>query len=333
MNSRACVLAAVAALLLAFGNARAQTSARAETSYKLVKTIDLPGTRGGTGGMIAVDGESGTVWVAQAPSGSVVVIETRDNTVRRVIDGIDGPRGIGFSEHYAFVSDDANNAVLVVGKRSLEKATVLKPAGRQPDAVYFDSRHGTLWIAAAGGEATVFKAVGQGGFKRLAGLRLKPASAGERPGIGLYLAGKERIFQPSGDAIDVINPVNRKIEHVWKLDGAGRVTSLAYDAKTDRLVAGTAANELMILDSRAGKLAAKIPVKGAVGQVSIDPALRRAYAADQAGQVDVVDLDHNILLAVLPSEPGLHSLAADGNSHFLYVYRDRANKIDVLAPR
>jgi DNA-binding beta-propeller fold protein YncE len=66
--------------------------------------------------------------------------------------------------------------------------------------------------------------------------------------------------------------------------------------------------------------------------VGVDSALRRAFVADRAGQVDVIELDHGLLLAAIPSEPEAHSLTVDPRTHLLYVYREQSNKVDVLAP-
>lgn len=330
---RAAILLAGVAVAGAHAFAQTTPPQQPPAALKLVKTIDLPGAKGGLGGAIAVDTDTGTVWLAQAPNRNVVVIDTKSNTVRQALEAAESPSGIGFSEHYVFVADAANAAAVVIGKRSLERATTLRAVGARPGGAYFDNKHGTLWVAAANGEMTVFKAVGRGGFKRLAGLRLKPSPPKAAPGTGLYLAIKDRLYQPVDDAIDVINPTNRRVEHVWPIASGGRIASLAYDAKSDRLVAGSEGSEILVIDAKSGKLVAKVPVAGKAGAVAIDPGLHRAYAANAAGTIDLVDLDRNRLLASVASEPGLHALAVDPSTHLVYVYRDQANKVDVLAPQ
>ena len=340
MRRLAIALLAAAALALGAGDAAAQmngptsgqTSSPPVAPYKLVKTIDLPGARGGTGGEVALDPDTGTVWLAQAPNASVVVIDTESNEVRQVIEGIERGSGIGFSEHYAFVSDGAANTVVVIGKRSLEKAADLKPGGTEPDGVYFESKRGEMWVTASSGEMTIFKAVGHGGFKRLAGLKLKSGPAGKAPGTGLYLAAKDRLYQPVDEVIDVIDPASRHIEHSWKAAGAGRIASVAYDAKTDRLVAASSGRGVLVFDAKSGKLMAQVPIEGKLEAVAVDPALRRAYVADRAGTVDVIDLDRSLPLTAIPSEPEVHSVTVDPETHLLYVYRDHGNKVDVFAP-
>jgi len=341
MRRLAIGLLAAAALALGAGDVAAQTqgagpgqpSDPAPPAYGLVQTIDLPGAKGGASGEVALDLDTGTLWVAQASNHSVVVIEAESNKVRQVIEGIERGSGIGFSEHYAFVSDAAANAVVVIGKRSLERAADLRASGAEPDAVYFDPKRGELWVTAGTGEMTVFKAVGHGGFKRLAGLRLKSSPVKQAPGVGLYLASKDRLYQPVDDGIEVINPASRHIEHSWNVSGASRVASLAYDAKTDRMLAATAARGVLALDAKSGKIAAQVAFQGRLQAVAVDSALRRAYIADRAGRIGVIDLDHNLLLATIPSEPEAHSLAVDSRTHLLYVYREQSNKVDVFAPQ
>jgi DNA-binding beta-propeller fold protein YncE len=334
-------LARAAGFLLALSSASAgaQTQAPAAAPagplgpYKLVKTIDLPGARGGAGGQIAFDAETASVWVAQAPSKNIVVIETGANTVRQVVEGIQSPSGICFSEHYAFVADTAANATAVIGKRSLEKATSLKLVGQQPDNVYFDTKNGALWIAASGGEITVYKAVGHGGLKRLAGLKLKPAPAKEPLGRGIYVASKDRIYQPVDDRIEVIDPMSRRSEHAWKVADAVRITSLSYDAKADRLIVGTVGKFVAFIDAKTGKEVGKVALKGEIGAVASDPSTRHAFAADRAGQIAVIDIDRTSLAALIPSDVEVQALTLDPHSHYLYVYRDQANKVDVFEPR
>ena len=334
--------ALLAALLVAGGNslaARAQTgtapsaAAKASSSYAKVKTIDLPGTRGGTGGGVAFDADTATIWLSQAANRNLVVIETGANDVRQVIEGVDPAREIGFSEHYVFIGDAADAAALVIGKRSFEKAAALKPVGARPGPVYFDTRQGQLWVASAGGEMTVFKAVGRGGFKHLAGLKLHPHPPAGTLGNGLYLPLKDRLYQPVDDVIDVINPKSLKLEHVWSAALGGRVTSLAYDAKADRLLAVGEAAAVVVIDARSGKPVGRAAIRGKAGAIATDSALRRAYVADAAGLVEVLDLDHDALVASFASEPGVHALAVDPRTHYVYVYRSRANKLEVFAPR
>lgn len=68
--------------------------AAAQTGYKLVKAIDLPGSKGGHGDWVTFDPRTNTVWLSQSPDHNVVVINTRANTVQGVIPGIENGNGI-----------------------------------------------------------------------------------------------------------------------------------------------------------------------------------------------------------------------------------------------
>ncbi|HLI14125.1 MAG TPA: hypothetical protein VKY65_21235 [Alphaproteobacteria bacterium] len=322
------LVAAIAVLVLASAPAWSADA----VAYKLVKTIDLPGSKGGKGGEVAFDPDTGTVWLCQSPNRNIVVVETKTNTVRQAIEVIDNGGGIAFSEHFAFISDRMDNTTTVIGKRSFETAVALKPDGNSPGATYFDPKHGTLWVT-SGSEMTIFKAVGRGGFKRLAGLRLVPYPVKQGAGQGIYVAAKDRIYQPVDGVVDVINPNSRQVERAWQPGEAGRVTSIAYDTKSDRLILGTDAQAVLVLDAKSGKLLHTIPVGGKIGAVAVDAGLRRAYAGDLRGRVDVIDLDRNAVLTTLPSEPEAYGLTVDPTTHFVYVYRSMSNKLDVFAPK
>src|ERR1700732_2687821 len=62
-------------------------SAYAATNYKLVKTIDLPGDKGGHGDWTTYDPQTKLVWLSQSPDHNVVVIDTAKNSIAHVIEG------------------------------------------------------------------------------------------------------------------------------------------------------------------------------------------------------------------------------------------------------
>lgn len=323
------------ALALAI-SASAPTGRAAEPElapYKQIKIIDLPGAEGGNGGAMAFDADTGTVWLAQSPDRNVVVIETKGNSVNRVIDGVERPRGIAFDPHLAFVADADAAKLIVLDKRSFEKVATLDRVGAHPEAIYVESDHGTVWVAATDGELTAFEPAGEHGFKRVASLELNTAHGKAPLGTGLYVAERQRIYQPVAGGIVAIDPALRTVDYRIRLDRVGRIGCLAYDAKSGRLIAGTDRHRLLFIKAATGTLIGVLRLKGEIGALAVDPGMGRLYAADGAGTVDVIDLAHVTLLATLPTETGVHALALDPGSHLVYVYRGHANKVDVLAPQ
>ena len=69
----------------------------AQAHYKLVKTLDLPGTQGGHGDWTTFDPASKTVWLSQSPDHNVVVIDAATLAIKSVIPDIKNGNGIAHS--------------------------------------------------------------------------------------------------------------------------------------------------------------------------------------------------------------------------------------------
>lgn len=327
-NIGALGVPAVAFLLAISGNAGA-----GPTEYTLVKTIDLPGDKGGHGDWVAFDTATDTVWLAQAPDHNVVVIDAKTNRIKKVIDGIEEGNGIALSAHDAFLADGKGNKVVVVDKRSYAKKAVLTDVGKTPDGLYWDARAGMLWVAADDdNQLTEFKA-GKDGFKKVGSLKLEPNPAKDGPDVGTFVAAQGRIYQPVDNKVDVIDARTMKIATVWDPGVKGSTKTIAYDAKSGHLVIGTTDQAVLIADAKDGKVIARVAVAGAVDESVVDGSARRAYVGDKAGHVDVIDLDTNTLIASIPSDKDMHTLTVDPRTHAVYVYRDQGNKLDVFAAK
>ena len=113
-------------------------AAMAGSNYKLIKTIDLPGSKGGHGDWVAYDSPSKTVWLAQSPDNNIVVVDTGSMAVKAVVAGIANANGIAISANYAFAADPDKNLLVVIDKNTLKTVASLKPQGKTPDGVVYD---------------------------------------------------------------------------------------------------------------------------------------------------------------------------------------------------
>jgi DNA-binding beta-propeller fold protein YncE len=302
--------------------------AAAQTEYKLVKTIDLPGDKGGHGDWTTFDSDTRTVWLAQSPDHNVVVIDAATNQVKGVIPGIEDGNGIALSPRYAFLSDNKGGVTIVVDKRSFKKIATLQPEGKGPNGTTYVAKTGNVYISSDSNDMTVFRA--QEPFEQVGHFKLRPDPAKDGPDVALYVAAKERLYQPDDNAVDVIDPRGNKIVAVWKPGIEGQAKPIVYDRKTKHFILGTTDLKMLVLDGRNGKVLAAIPVKGKVDETVIDEGARRAFVGDKAGVVEVIDLDHDKVVDTLPSEPNVHTLTVDPKSHTVFVYRNESNKVDVF---
>ncbi len=301
--------------------------AAAQTGYKLVKTIDLPGSKGGHGDWVAFDPATSMVWLSQSPDHNVVVISAKANSVKGVIPGIEDGNGIDVSAAYAFLADNKSNTTVVVDKQSLKKIAKLKAFGNGPDGVTYVGATGDIYVNSNSDDMTVFS--GKPPFKEVTHFRLQPDPAKDGPDIALLVPSQARLYQPVDNVVDVIDPQANKVVDVWKPGIKGSAKPMVYDAKTNHFILGTTDHKMLVLN-KDGSMVGTIPVKGAVDETVIDEGARRAYVGDKAGVIEVIDLDQNKIVDTLPSEKNVHTLAVDPNTHDVYVYRNESNKVDVF---
>jgi DNA-binding beta-propeller fold protein YncE len=302
--------------------------AAAGSGYKLIKTISLPGDKGGHGDWVTFDRQTDTVWLAQSPDHNVVVIDAKTMTVKGVVPGIANGNGIAVTPQYAFLAYADHNDVVVVDKNSLKIAARPKPQGKTPDGVAYDWRSDLVYVACDdSNDMTVFR--GKPPFPRIAHIRLRPNPDKDGPDVPTYVGAKKRVYQPVHNVVDVIDPATNTIATIWKPDVRGDTKPMAYDAKTNRLFMGTTDKKMLVLDADSGTVVASIPLKGSADETAIDESVRRAYVGDKAGN-EVIDLDTNRVVDTLPSEKNAHTLTVNTTTHDVYVYRGESNKVDVF---
>jgi len=324
MSRRMLTLALTTAVTLL-----AAVPALAGSGYKLVKTIELPGSKGGHGDWVAFDRQTDTVWLSQSPDHQVVVVDAKALAVKGVIPGVANGNGIAVTPRYAFLADADGNDVVVVDKVTLKNVATLKPQGKTPDGVVYDWRADRIYVTCDdSNDMTVFK--GKPPFAQIGHIQLQPNPDKDGPDVPLYVGSKKKIYQPVHNVVDVVDPATNTVATIWKPDVKGDTKPMVYDSKTNHLFMGTTDKVMLVLDADSGATIASIPLKGSVDETAIDEAARRAYVGDKAGNIEVIDLDGNSIVDALPSEKNVHTLAVDTRTHDVFVYRNESNKLDVF---
>jgi DNA-binding beta-propeller fold protein YncE len=300
------------------------------SGYKLIKTIHLPGDKGGHGDWTTFDPATDTVWLSQSPDHNVVVLDAQTMSIKHVIPGIKDGNGIALTPNYAFLSDNGSDVTVVVDKNTFEKVATLHPQGKGPNGTVFDPKIDTVLVTTDSDDATVFSA--QKPFTVVGHFRLQPDPAKDGPDVGLYVPSLDRVYQPVDNVVDVVDLNTRTVTQVLKPGIEGSAKPIVYDSKTDRFILGTTDMKMLVLDGKTGNVVSSIPVSGKVDETVIDEAARRAYVGDKAGKVEVIDLDQDKVVDTLPSEPNVHTLAVDTKTHRIFVYRNVSNKVDVFEP-
>ncbi|WP_336489443.1 hypothetical protein [Methylobacterium nigriterrae] len=300
--------------------------------YALLKTINLPGTVGGHGDIVAFDADTKTVWLAQSPDNNVVVIDTTTNTVKATIPNIGNANGIALTPQYAFVADVTNNTTDVIDKHTFQVVAQIHQTGTTPDGVIYIPS--TNQVAVASDDANVLDFINASGpFTQTASIQLQPNPAVSGPDVPLYVPQKDLIYQPDDQQMDVINPHTGAIVNTFNLVSTGTVKPAVYDPVTNHLLVGTTNNQLLVVNPDTGAILQTIAIPGSVDQGTIDVSARLAFFGDKAGTADIVNLDTNQLVGGLPAEKNMHTLDVDPTTHDVYVYENNRNTVDVYGPQ
>jgi DNA-binding beta-propeller fold protein YncE len=297
--------------------------------FSLVTTIQLPGTVGGHGDWVTYDPATHTVWLSQSPDNNVVVIDTKTNTVKTTISGVDNANGIGITPQYAFVADATNNVTDVIDKYTYQIVAKIPQTGTTPDSVTYVPATGEVYVASD--DANVLDALSaQSPFAETASYPLTPSSTG--PDVATYAKGL--LYIPDGTQVDAVDPATGAILASPTLVSTGAVKPGVYDPVTDRFFFGTTNDQIEVVSggSGAGKIGSvigTIDIPGSTDEAAIDVRARLAFFGDKAGEVDVVSLDTMKIVATLPAETGMHTLTVDPHTHELYVYENNRNVVDV----
>lgn len=303
--------------------------ATSTSGYSLLNTINLPGTQGGHGDIVAVDSDTGTVWIANSPNNSVNVINMASNTVVATVPSVGAANGIAFSPDYAFVADPTNNTVHVIDKHDYHEVTQVHQTGTTPDGVVYIPSTGEVAVASDDANTLDFinaHSLVQTNPSTLLIPEYNPAG----PDVPSYDAVHKWIYQPDAGALDVIDAQSHQIINSFNLVTTGTVKPVVYDPVTDHIIAGTTNNQLLVLNAESGAVLKTIAIPGSTDQSAIDVSARLAYFADKSGTVDVVNLDTNQLVNKVPTLANTHTLDVDQATHNLYVYEGDVNKVDVF---
>lgn len=319
--------------ILAFGLAIllvGMASANAQSHYKLIKTIDLPG-KGGHGDWVTFDPKTDTVWLAQSPDSNVIVIDARKLEIKAVIPDIVDGNGIATDGKFAFVTDATNNKLNVIDETTFKRIASVDTSGKKPDGVAIDTRRGNVYVGNDDSNTTtVFQ--GKPHFKQIGSIQLQPNPAKDGPDVNLYVPELDRVYQPVDNVVDVINPNTAKVEAVWDFGLKKAAKPMVYDSKAKHLIIGSRDKKILIVDPK-GKLLDSIPFEGGkIDEIAIDVKQRRLFLGDKDGSLEVIDLDSNQVVDHLPAEKDTHTLAVDSKTHRIFVYLNKSNKVSVFEP-
>jgi DNA-binding beta-propeller fold protein YncE len=275
--SLVCMFVLLSLVMVPLAVSSAQVAATA--SYKVTNRFSL----GGAGGWdyLAVDSPARRVYIAR--SDRVMVIDADSGKLVAEIGGMERVHGVALAADLGrgFISSGGQGKVVAFHLEALKAITDIA-AGKNPDALVYDSRWKRVWAFNGGdNSASVLDATSLAPVRTIA-LPGKPEFAVLDPHGQIYVNLEDK------SAIARIDAHTMEITAQWPLAPCEAPTGLAIDVEKGRLFAGCGNAKMAILEIASGKLLATVPIGKRCDGVAFDPAAGAAVSANGEGTLTVV---------------------------------------------
>lgn len=254
----------------------------AQPLLELVSTIPMPGVKGRID-HFSSDPKDHRIFIAALGNDTVEVLDTQ-RWQRGSIPGMSEPQGVFYvaDSSRLFIANGRGNRVDIVDATSL---AVLKRIEGMDDA---DN------VRYEPGSRKVFVGYGKGA------LRILDPASGESGG-DIPLPGHPEAFQleqagnrvfvnvPSARSVVVVDREKRETLAKWETPGVSENFPMALDEKGHRLFVGARSPAmLLVYDTGAGKVVARIPIGRDTDDLFFDAEHKRIYAICGEGRIDVI---------------------------------------------
>jgi DNA-binding beta-propeller fold protein YncE len=282
------------------------------SAYKLVNKVTL----GGEGGWdyFDVDPSTGHVFI---PRGDHILVVDSSGKQLADIGNAHGTHAIVFAPELksAFLSADESIDVLDTDKMQIARS--IKLAGKDPDAILYDSASKRVFTFNGGGS--------------------KDATAVDITADNIVgsvpLGGKPEFAQTDGDGHIYVNIEDKnqiiafdsktlKILHTWPIAPCNEPSGLAIDVEHKRLFAGCHNQLMTMVDYTNGKVVATVPIGKGVDANRFDPATGLAFASCGDGTITVAHEDSPDKLSVvqtITTQRGARTMTLDTKTHNVYT--------------
>ena len=282
MNTSA--LSWAAAVLAVFCLGVVTVAAESGTPLKLRTTVALHGVEGRID-HFAFDPAGERLFVCALGNNTVEVIDLRSSQRIHSITGLGSPQGIAYipESNRLFVANDKGGVCNIYDGNSLQ------PVGQfslkdDADNVRYDVATKQIYVGfGSGGIAIINSAEG----KQVGSIKL----AAHPEAFELEQHGN-RIFAnvPNARQVAVIDREKREVITRWNTDLAFGNFPMALDEADHRLFIGCRLpSKLVVLNTDAGDVVAKIDISGDCDEVFYDGKRHRVYAICGAGKIDIIE--------------------------------------------
>jgi YVTN family beta-propeller protein len=331
---RAVVMIVAAAMPL---TVVAVTAVPASAAGGYTVTATIPVGSGPNG--VAMDPAAGTVYVANATSGTVSVIDGATDAVTATIPVGSGPSGVAVdpAAGTVYVANSGSGTVSVIDAAT-NGVTATIEVGSYPNGVAVDLAAGTVYVANTGGATVSVIDVATNAVTATITIRpsspdvlADPYAVAVDPAAGTVYVTDEN--PGSNGAVSVIDVATNAVTATIRV---GQVPEgVAVDPAAGTVyVTDEFQSAVSVIDVATGTVTATISVGRPIG-VAVDPTAGTVYVAGNDDTchgdcVSVIDVATNAVIDTIPG--GLPGVAVDPSTHTAYVTSSGDNAVLVISP-
>ncbi len=265
----------------------------------------------------SVDTVSGRLYVAHMNAGTLLVFDTRGDSVVADLPGFPSVHGVlgvpALGKVFAAATGERDVAVVDAG--TLETTARLGPI-RYPDGLAYAPGTGRVFVSdEAEGQELVLDARADTVIGRV--------DVGGEAGNTLYDPGSGCVLVAvqTRQELAAIDPTTDRVVGRYPLEGSDRPHGLAVDAARRLLFVADEGNAtLLVVDLTTMTVLARHPVGRGPDVLALDPGLARLYVAAEGGVVSVFGVEAQDVRPLGELHiPHAHTVAVDPTTHRVYL--------------
>jgi hypothetical protein len=283
-------------------------------TYHVARTIPVAGD--GFWDYLAWDGVRHRLFLSHGTE--VDVVDDRTGQVSGRIADTPGVHGIALAQDLGrgFVSNGRDGTITLFDLARLETTGRVPVAGRNPDAILYDSvSRRVLTFNGGSADATALDA-GTGRIVGQVALGGKPEFAVADGHGGVYLNDED------AGAILHLDAAHLAVTARWPMPGCESPTGLALDRAHGRLFSTCSNGRMMVVDAETGRTVAVVAIGRGTDGCAFDAGTALAFASNGEGTMTVVremSPDSFLVAATVPTRRGARTVTLDPATHRVFT--------------
>jgi DNA-binding beta-propeller fold protein YncE len=284
------------------------------SEYKIINKISVPVN--GKWDFVTFDNSSRRLYISH---GSVMqVIDVDKEKLLGEVTNTLGIHGIALATEMnkGYTSNGKDSTVTVFDLKTFVTIKTIKLQASNPDHIIYDNYSKKIFVFNN-------KSKNASIVDPATDLVVKTLSLGGNPELAVS-DNQGLIFVNLEDKAEVavIDSKNLLVKNKWSLSPGEEPTGLSLDLKNNRLFAGCSNKLMIVMDSKTGKVIAKLTIGDYVDGTAYDPEKKLLFSSNGEGTITVIRQDGPDKYSVLQNivtKKGAKTLALDEEKHRLYL--------------